>query len=190
MYPAGENARYERHRDAYPDDGENEDCYHHEKVDGEKVGIDSVSFRRVTVICYLRSGDKPWQPSDGGVLRVYPPPTTADDGDLEAALESSQGESLERETIEATDGVSRQSGGDGGRGADLETSGAATARNCKDCCQQSLGAGESRDGVDENFLDVAPVAGRAVVFFSGAVEHEVLPVTGHTPRAALTTWFH
>ncbi|CAN0546961.1 unnamed protein product, partial [Ectocarpus sp. 8 AP-2014] len=35
-----------------------------------------------------------------------------------------------------------------------------------------------------------PLAGRAVVFFSGAVEHEVLPVTGPLPRAALTTWFH
>lgn len=46
------------------------------------------------------------------------------------------------------------------------------------------------EGPRQGFVDVSPLAGRAVVFFSGAVEHEVLPVTGSLPRAALTTWFH
>lgn len=36
-------------------------------------------------------------------------------------------------------------------------------------------------------VDVLPVAGKLVVFMSGAVEHEVLPV--YSPRVALTAWF-
>ena len=42
---------------------------------------------------------------------------------------------------------------------------------------------------DENgvgVMDVAPVAGRMVVFLSGCVDHEVLP--SYSDRIALTAW--
>lgn len=38
----------------------------------------------------------------------------------------------------------------------------------------------------EMVLDVAPLAGRLVVFLSGAIDHAVLP--SQRPRVALTAW--
>ena len=37
-------------------------------------------------------------------------------------------------------------------------------------------------------VDVAPVAGKIVVFSSGSMLHEVLPATGGVERLALTLW--
>ena len=39
-----------------------------------------------------------------------------------------------------------------------------------------------------SFVDIAPIAGRLVVFLSGAVEHAVLPAI--SDRVALTCWLH
>ena len=259
VYPAGIRARYERHRDAFPDDGEEYeeeiDTYDEEipeeegeerrgeGIDGDDLsgdgkggggsggnggggggagggagdgggsggdsggsggnGVDgddrggggtggdgdeerviggSVSFRRVTAICYLRGAGSPWEPSDGGVLRLYPPSTAggADDGGKVqggkvtftfADLEAEVGDGQEVGVGDVGGGGSGGGGNGGGDGVHLS-------------------AGGSTSGLEEEFIDVSPRAGRAVVFFSGAVEHEVLPVTGPMPRAAVTTWFH
>ena len=40
----------------------------------------------------------------------------------------------------------------------------------------------------EGIAQIAPVAGRLVVFLSGAMDHEVMPA--FVPRVALTAWFH
>lgn len=42
---------------------------------------------------------------------------------------------------------------------------------------------------EEEFIDIEPIAGRLVIFLSGAMDHEVLPV-GDVPRLAITTWYH
>eukprot|EP01126_Amoeba_proteus_P064296 TRINITY_DN8984_c0_g2_i4.p1 TRINITY_DN8984_c0_g2~~TRINITY_DN8984_c0_g2_i4.p1 ORF type:complete len:320 (+),score=60.69 TRINITY_DN8984_c0_g2_i4:131-1090(+) len=41
--------------------------------------------------------------------------------------------------------------------------------------------------ISEGYHDVEPISGRIVVFLSGVVEHEVLPVFG--PRVAVTSWY-
>ncbi|CAN0043526.1 unnamed protein product, partial [Laminaria digitata] len=196
VYPAGISARYERHRDAFPDDGEeyeeeeseaysDEETpeYEGEEGSGDKIdssgggggdGGGSVSFRRVTAICYLRGAGSPWKPSDGGVLRLYPPAKTAgaDDDGITAQGGKVTFKSNKQDKDLGDDLVER-----GGGTGDMPLSAGA------------IGEGEGGGG-GEGFIDVSPRAGRAVVFFSGAVEHEVLPVTGPLPRAAVTTWFH
>ena len=37
-------------------------------------------------------------------------------------------------------------------------------------------------------IDVAPIAGRVVIFPSATMLHEVLPTTGGAERLALTLW--
>lgn len=71
--------------------------------------------------------------------------------------------------------------------ADEEPGGKAPFRALED---EDTGGRSDRVEIGEVFIDVEPLAGRGVVFFSGAVEHEVLPVTGEKPRAAVTAWFH
>jgi len=41
----------------------------------------------------------------------------------------------------------------------------------------------------ENYVDVAPLGGRLVVFLSGAIDHEVLPVL-RNDRFAVTAWMY
>ena len=48
------------------------------------------------------------------------------------------------------------------------------------------GQQRTEPGVDA-VVDVAPVAGRLVLFLSGAVEHAVLPTKAE--RVAVTAWF-
>ncbi len=48
-------------------------------------------------------------------------------------------------------------------------------------------ADASEQAAEASHLDVLPMAGRLVVFMSGAVEHEVMPT--FQPRCALTAWF-
>lgn len=172
VYPAGMGARYERHRDAYPDDGEQSDM--EGDIDSQGAGESSrsggagggsVSFRRITAICYLRGDGNPWEASDGGSLRLYPPATG---GDEEIGSSSSGIATAGRVVFNFL-----EEGKEGGLG-----DGSAKV-------EQGVDASNGAPGVD-----VAPLGGRGVVFFSGAVEHEVLPVTGALPRAALTTWFH
>ena len=38
----------------------------------------------------------------------------------------------------------------------------------------------------EQVVDIDPLAGRMVVFLSGAIDHAVLP--SHKPRVAVTAW--
>ncbi|CBN74339.1 expressed unknown protein [Ectocarpus siliculosus] len=283
VYPAGIGARYERHRDAYPDDGEDDydedppaatdgevNANHNtEAEEGEGADGGSVSFRRITAICYLRRSGAPWQASDGGALRLYPPtasplaqekqrdngnsgevvwklaswldlaeehedrrqdqqqPTTRDRCSSDAAPAAGGRDAVVGDDIidgrtggsnsyrisscrsgsGGEDGrtgggdIGHGSGGGGGGTAATSTGESASSRDdwVGDGAQDSAaGGGGTNSGGNEaggegprqGFIDVPPLAGRAVVFFSGAVEHEVLPVTGPLPRAALTTWFH
>ncbi|CAM9808552.1 unnamed protein product [Ectocarpus sp. 6 AP-2014] len=283
VYPAGIGARYERHRDAYPDDGEDDydedppaatdgevNANHNtEAEEGEGADGGSVSFRRITAICYLRRSGAPWQASDGGALRLYPPtasplaqekdrdngnsgevvwklasrldlaeehedrrqdqqqPTTRDLCSSDAAPAAGGRDAVAVDDINdgraggsnsyrisscrsgsgGEDGrtgggdIGHGSGGGGGGTAATSTGESASSRDdwVGDGAQDSAaGGGGTNSGGNEaggegprqGFIDVPPLAGRAVVFFSGAVEHEVLPVTGPLPRAALTTWFH
>lgn len=223
VYPAALNARYERHRDAYPDDGADGDDFDLEaeqQVEGalgevSDTGNGSVSFRRVTAICYLRGSDAPWTEADGGALRLYPPATRAAASDSHGVVLSwtgggidSNGDLAEKGYAGATANTAAShsttpySGSGMGETTDASRQGGGVGEKSEfksataeaDDRYQGLegsGCGDSGDsGNSQVFIDVAPVAGRAVVFLSGAVEHEVLPVTGVLPRAALTAWFH
>lgn len=204
--------------DAEHDQGEPVD----EAPGGEGGKGGSVSFRRITAICYLRARGIPWEVSDGGALRLYPPAATPRangcNGETAAAAngvvfklshrerggggESDGGNGGGTAVVVAASGVSTREGvvGDSNHSADVPGS-RGDESGTDDRCGGDLnsdedqapvsgvaGGGEGEEGL--GFVDVAPLAGRAVVFFSGAVEHEVLPVTGRVPRAALTTWFH
>lgn len=172
-------------------------------------GSGSVSFRRVTAICYLRGRGSPWQPREGGALRLYPPVASKTDrevssSDSKVVLKfasqlglSEKGDPQERQQQPAI-GTGASCGG---RDEDKKESDPLPAPPCvvgvggdadgaDEAVEGGDTAGETEDGQRQEFLDIAPLAGRAVVFLSGAVEHEVLPVTGSLPRAALTTWFH
>ena len=63
-----------------------------------------------------------------------------------------------------------------------------SSTGCADASDQD-GAGHPNGQAAEasHHLDVLPMAGRLVVFMSGAVEHEVMPT--FQPRCALTAWF-
>ncbi|CAM9836152.1 unnamed protein product [Ectocarpus sp. 12 AP-2014] len=290
VYPAGIGARYERHRDAYPDDGEDDydkdppaatdgevNTNHNTEAEGAE-GADggSVSFRRITAICYLRRSGAPWQASDGGALRLYPPTASSvaqederDNGnsgevvcklasrlDLEEEHEDRRQDQQQPDNRDpcSSDAAAATGGRDGAVGDDINDGRAGGSNSCRiSTCRSGSGAEDGRtgggdlghdsggggggsggggggtvatstgesvssrddwvgDGAQDSvaggggttsgddeaggegprrgFIDVPPLAGRAVVFFSGAVEHEVLPVTGPLPRAALTTWFH
>lgn len=218
MYPAGVNARYERHRDAYPDDGlDNDDLggEPEQRADSalnevSEAGNSSISFRRVTAICYLRGSNAPWTRADGGALRLYPPATTAAVGDCVTIAWNGGGIDRSGDLAEkgyasatartaASDRTAPFSGSGMGGTLNLSMQGGGVEKKSDlelvtteaHDCDEGLEGSECRDsGNSEVFIDVAPIAGRAVVFLSGAVEHEVLPVTGVLPRTALTTWFH
>lgn len=161
---------------------------------GGGSGSGSVSFRRVTAICYLRGSGSPWQPQDGGVLRVYPPATSKDEpdaggGDSRVVFKFASQLDLSEDTNAGQQEREQQQG--------TVTSGGCCSGGESDGRDGGGGGvggggrvGDEGVGQRQDFVDVAPLAGRAVVFLSGAVEHEVLPVTGALPRAALTTWFH
>eukprot|EP00899_Mesostigma_viride_P026454 jgi/Mesvir1/6994/Mv09133-RA.1 len=106
LYPSNRNAKYLRHRDAFPDDGSGVF-----QTGGDEHGL-VLEKRKVTLICYGNNG---WQPSHGGQLRLFK-------------------------------------------------------------------AAEHGHGSE----DVAPLAGRLVVFLSGAIEHEVMLTSRE--RVALTAW--
>lgn len=186
----------------------------------------SVSFRRITAICYLRGSENPWKASDGGALRLYPPAITTSTNELDEGssdsrvvikfasqlglLDSQQQQQQQQRGTPASavcgGGVTEDNGQDSENNNTLSGGGAGTGewdggddgpgvsggRCVRDADGGDNGGDGTRGGQEgvASFLDVAPLAGRAVVFFSGAVEHEVLPVTGPSPRAALTTWFH
>lgn len=195
------------YRTGYDDDAEKEaqssSTAGGEGSDGKGGGVsDSVSFRRVTAICYLRGSGSPWQAHDGGALRLYPPAVSkngqgvsSSDGRVVFKFASQLGLSDESNPQEHPQELRQQqpnlnSAGCGGdKDEDIEKSSQLHPPSCGgsgdgDC------AGDRGNGQRQDFLDIAPLAGRAVVFLSGAIEHEVLPVTGTLPRAALTTWFH
>lgn len=208
------------------DDGEEEEdgkinTARAERGEGnEESGSGSVSFRRVTAICYLRGTGSPWQARDGGALRLYPPTTSkseqgvgGSDGrvvfkfasQLGFSEESNPPEQPQRQPQDLQQQEPTLSSGDCGGNKDEDNEGSnpppAPSRGGSNGGSDGDGPGnagggggkvEGRegDGQRQDFVDIAPLAGRAVVFLSGAVEHEVLPVTGTLARAALTTWFH
>ncbi|CAM9818267.1 unnamed protein product, partial [Discosporangium mesarthrocarpum] len=71
VYPGGMGARYEKHRDAFPDDGMEEET----EKEGEGGGIAGAGagFRRVTAVLYLAGKDGWAQETYGGALRLYIP---------------------------------------------------------------------------------------------------------------------
>lgn len=240
-----------------------------EEEEEEGANGGSVSFRRITAICYLGRSGAPWQVSDGGALRLYPPTASPlaqeeerDNGNsgevvfklasrlyLEEEHEDRRQDQQQPDTRDpySSDAVAATGGRDGVAGDDINDGPAGGSNSCRiSTCRSDSGAEDGRtgggdighdsggggggsiatsrgesassrddwagdgahnsaaggggttsggdepggEGPRQGFIDVPPLAGRAVVFFSGAVEHEVLPVTGPLPRAALTTWFH
>lgn len=167
---------------------------------------ESVSFRRVTAICYLRDM-QPWTLSDGGALRLYPPAGARFSGggsvDSEASgvISDDFGVGMDCESGKKDDGdifIEET-------GIPLPRSSESTTRSPRVACRKagrpntSIVESSVVDGCrdedndpafGESFVDVAPLAGRTVIFLSRAVEHEVLPVTGLQPRAAIAAWFH
>lgn len=207
VYPGGIGARYERHRDAYPDDGllsrhEDEPEGSGESSQTHSGSQESVSFRRVTAVCYLREM-RPWTPSDGGALRLYPPAGACYSGGGSVDSEASG--------VISDDfgvGMDCEPGKEDGEDLFVKEVGIPVAKSsepatrsprvaCRKAGRPNTSIVES-SVIDEHngpacgecFVDVAPLAGRTVIFLSGAVEHEVLPVTGLQPRAAITAWFH
>lgn len=48
---------------------------------------------------------------------------------------------------------------------------------------------ENDDDKEGEFVDIEPIAGRMVIFLSGAIDHKVLPILNHH-RLAITSWYH
>lgn len=124
----GGGAHYERHRDAYPEDGAGDDAVAEGGAGADADGgyaaatLSDAMQRRVTCVCYLADPARPYEEADGGQLRVWAPRSGDEDG------------------------------------------------------------GEVRT------VDVEPVAGRCIIFMSGAVDHQVLPAF-NAPRVAITGWY-
>lgn len=55
------------------------------------------------------------------------------------------------------------------------------------CLRIFVPVGSARE--EEKTVDIEPLPGRLVLFLSGAVDHEVLPVL-ENDRAAVTSWIH
>jgi hypothetical protein len=79
---------------------------------------------------------------------------------------------------EATEASALDSLHDGVSSADEGSMDGAAHRDSEGIKRLEMGA--------EPVVDVAPLAGRLVLFLSGAVEHAVLPSLAH--RVALTAW--
>lgn len=202
------------------DDGDGDENNSTARAEGAEdkggSGSGSVSFRRVTAICYLRGSGSPWQAQDGGSLRVYPPATSKSEPDVASSdsdnrvvfkfasqlglsEESNSQQQKQQQELQQQLPSQNLGGCGGGKDESNEESDPLPAPSCGgggdgdgagDAGGGGDGIGDRGDGQRHDFVDIAPLVGRAVVFLSGAVEHEVLPVTGTLPRAALTTWFH
>ena len=126
-YYSTDNIGYSKHRDALPDDGENENPFYQP--------------RRITAIIYIN--DTPWSPDNGGALRLY------------------------------LNNLSHLR-------FDLDNN-----NNNNNIIDEK----KEERGEEERYMDIDPLPGRMVVFLSGAVDHQVLPV-GNKSRLAITSWYH
>ncbi len=203
LYPPG--GRYVRHRDALPDDGgEDED----EAGVGGPGGL-GLGQRRVTVVLYANPG---WAPADGGKLRLWPPVGPGEEEDEEAAPlqaatanrppaaagpSSVVAEPTEAASDAATEPATSVAGwGQGGATTPRGVRPAATLLDASQLPPASpqlppttdSGGGTERTAEmgPEAAVDVAPLAGRVVLFMSGVVEHAVLPAAAK--RVAVTGW--
>jgi hypothetical protein len=144
----------------------------------EQPAAAAADGRRVTVTLYLTAG---WQAGRGGELRVWPRR-----GGGGGACECSG--ACECRGAHDEDGDGDGDGDSGGGGQGRRASGHP--------CGASASAGPATAAAAVTAVtavDVAPVAGRAAVFLSGAVWHQVRPWRLRDPaakRIALTAWFH
>lgn len=185
----GNGAFYKRHRDALPCGDTNEDQ------------------RRMTIVVYTNPS---WEEAQGGALRLWPPirptaPPNNENGvvrihDLRLAnggAASSNGGAPNGNGVDAPHrlAVVNSNGNGNGHHADHDTlsldshsvdSFCSHGRFPLNLCTALPHVKLSEDENGVGVMDVAPVAGRMVVFLSGCVDHEVLP--SYSDRIALTAW--
>ncbi|KAK9846598.1 hypothetical protein WJX81_007446 [Elliptochloris bilobata] len=232
LYPGG-GAQYVRHRDAFPDDGSEE------------------QQRRVTAILYANPS---WAPAHGGKLRLWPPRTSGGSGAAAAASAAGSasvrfssgadangdagshcGEPAEHVSdawshamkLGSSDGggsfadpasdtcsthsephlpvglgpsllgagsiassmiAQASGGGSAAEGSSVDGDGSMDghARHAREAAPEPAAGMERLEVGAEAVVDVAPLAGRLVLFLAGAVEHAVLPCQAE--RIALTAW--
>eukprot|EP01024_Parvocaulis_polyphysoides_P045622 TRINITY_DN4273_c0_g1_i4.p1 TRINITY_DN4273_c0_g1~~TRINITY_DN4273_c0_g1_i4.p1 ORF type:complete len:415 (+),score=69.42 TRINITY_DN4273_c0_g1_i4:76-1320(+) len=196
-YP-GNDSRYVRHRDAFPDDGSEE----HQ--------------RRVTAIVYMNPH---WRQEDGGFLRIWPPKLRNIPSRLMSSAQivhlihhrNHGGAQSEAAFSDHSDACSLRSEMGGaplafGPGsttssivAEASTVAGGEFNDASSIDDGSVENGVGRGGVmnnpglewseveGERVLDIAPVAGRLVLFMSGAVDHAVQNCSND--RIAVTAWF-
>uniref|UniRef100_A0A061R380 p-loop containing nucleoside triphosphate hydrolase protein n=1 Tax=Tetraselmis sp. GSL018 TaxID=582737 RepID=A0A061R380_9CHLO len=176
-------AFYKRHRDALPCDSSEEDQ------------------RRVTAIVYTSPC---WRTVHGGALRLWLPAGAAVPRaraqPSQGSQEPSQGSrAFQNGARPRPDGAPRENGlsnghrglangmahSPGGQSPDSSRSSLEHGRAALDACC-SLPHVSLREAGEEYVVEIAPTAGRLVVFLSGCVDHEVTP--SFTERVALTAW--
>ncbi|CAM9767859.1 unnamed protein product [Choristocarpus tenellus] len=168
VYPTGVGARYKRHRDAFPDDGwesnttQDDDIFGEDGDQGKAISLEGVA----TEMCL-----------DSETIEVG-----VEKRKLEAQVTGFR-------RVTAVLYLAREGEWDEEDGGALRL-----YPPVKEELRERCSKGGEQDeagivGVDD-FVDIMPIGGRAVLFLSGAVDHEVRPVTGNRERAALTAWYH
>lgn len=174
-YP-GSGAHYVRHRDALPDDGS------------------EAEQRRVTAIVYANEA---WAEADGGALRLWAPTEDASsdfDPDAGCACHAPgargvqwepRSSSPELQALSVGGPPSLPSGNPSPRPSD-----GALSVGLPEASQGDVDGGSVNETelarAPKRYVDIAPLAGRAVVFLSGCCDHEVRPAAAF--RVALTAW--
>ena len=160
--------------------------------------------RSVTWLVYLNDA---WDAAaDGGALRAYPrrapsaAPVGADRGNLQVGWLDG-GTPVFLDSFRPSGGAALYTAADGALGADFDVPskppfdfGAALPRARRAAFEQLDRRGETAAAAaarpPPRTLDIAPEAGKLVVFDSVSLPHEVLPVTASRQRIATTGWFH
>eukprot|EP01025_Chloroclados_australasicus_P042866 TRINITY_DN45592_c0_g2_i1.p1 TRINITY_DN45592_c0_g2~~TRINITY_DN45592_c0_g2_i1.p1 ORF type:complete len:422 (-),score=46.19 TRINITY_DN45592_c0_g2_i1:435-1700(-) len=199
-YP-GDGSHYLRHRDAFPDDG------------GEE------QQRRVTAVVYMNPG---WRQEDGGCLRIWPPRRRNTPSRLMSSAQvvhfiNQRSHALIQSDIACCDcsdvsslrseinGLPVVLGAGSTTSSVVAEASTVAGGEFNDASSVDDGSVENggrilngrcdneRYGIDwsdvdgERVLDIAPLAGRLVLFMSGAVDHAVQPCS--SDRVAITAWF-
>ena len=210
LYPPG--GRYVRHRDALPDDG---GCGE-DGGGGDGQGDAGLGQRRVTVVLYANPGWEPesggklrlWPPvgpgeeeeeeegEEQGLAPLAPsarrPPAVG--GPSSVVAEPTEAAASDAAT-EAPTSVAGWGGGGGGTprggGPPSNARPVATPPDVRPASPRPpsvtiVSPGRGTEMGPEAAVDVAPLAGRAVLFMSGVVEHAVL--AAGADRVAITGW--